>query len=62
MTGQGRHHIPLHRLWMAALIQSKLTPQEQTHTNGCEQCRLAFGVCLKADSFATVLKELHRDE
>jgi len=52
----------LHRLWTVALVQGTLTAEENAHISACEECRLAFGVCIKADSFAAVLKELRHDE
>jgi len=54
-------HIPLHRLWSFVTFHGSLTMGEHAHINDCEECRTALRVCLRADSFAGVLKSLKKD-
>jgi hypothetical protein len=54
-------HVPLHRLWTFATLQGDLNLSEHAHILDCEECRDALRVCLKAENFGAVLRELKRD-
>jgi hypothetical protein len=54
-------HIPLHRLWSFARLPGYPDAQSQAHLQECEECREAFQVCLRCDSFGVALKELGQD-
>jgi hypothetical protein len=51
-------HIPLHRLWMFSTLQVDMIMPDHAHLLDCEECRTGLRVCLKAGSFASVLKQL----
>jgi hypothetical protein len=53
-------HIPLHRLWAFAKIETDLSLSEHLHVLECEKCRAALQACLQADTFGAVLKQLQR--
>jgi hypothetical protein len=55
-------HVPLHKLWSFATQAGELSAAEQTHLQGCDNCRHALNVCLKAESFAAAVKELDKQE
>ena len=55
-----RAHVPLHRLWTIAKVQAEMSPAEQSHMLDCDECRNAFSVCLKAESFSEVVSELSK--
>jgi hypothetical protein len=52
----------LHRLWVFATLQEDLSLLEHQHLIGCEACRAALRVCMQAESFGVVLKELERED
>ena len=55
-------HIPLHRLWSFARIPGHLDSPGQAHVRECADCRKAFQLCLSAENFGNVLKELNQEQ
>ena len=55
-----RAHIPLHRLWTFAKVQTEMSSAEQSHVLDCEECRNALSLCLKAETFSDVVTELSK--
>ena len=53
-------HIPLYLLWTFATLQDALSLPEHVHILDCEECRDALRVCLMAETFDAVLKEVRR--
>ena len=53
-------HISLHRLWAFTKVQGDLAAQDFAHIIDCSKCRTALLVCLKAENFGAVLKELKK--
>jgi hypothetical protein len=53
-----RGHVLLHRLWVFATLQEDLSLDEHRHLISCESCRGALRVCMQAENFGVVLKEL----
>ena len=51
-------HIPLHRLWMFSTLQADMVMPDHAHLLDCEECRTGLRICLKAENFAAVLKQL----
>jgi hypothetical protein len=43
-------HIPIHRLWAVARLQSDLTVPEHDHMLYCEACYLLLSICMNAES------------
>jgi hypothetical protein len=57
-----RGHVLLHRLWVFATLQEDLSLDEHRHVMNCEGCRSALRVCIQAENFGVVLKELGRED
>ena len=58
-----RHgHVLLHRLWVFATLQEDLSLDDHKHLIACEVCRAALRVCMQAENFGVVLKELGRED
>jgi len=55
-------HVRLHRLWAFASFEGELTPTEHIHIIYCDECRIAFGVCLQSEKFSEALRVLKEDE
>jgi hypothetical protein len=55
-------HVPLHRIWVFTTLQADLTMAEHAHIIDCEECRIAFRACLRAENFGAVLLELNRED
>jgi hypothetical protein len=55
-------HIALQRLWTFATLRGDLIAGEHLHLLQCEECRSALRVCLNADNFDGVLKNLRASE
>ena len=55
-------HIPLHRLWSFARVPGQLDTSGQAHVRECADCRRAFQLCLGAENFGIVLKELNHEQ
>ena len=51
-------HIPLHRLWMFSTLQADMVMPDHAHLLDCEECRTGLRICLQAENFAAVLKQL----
>ena len=51
-------HIPLHRLWMFSTLQADMVMPDHAHLLDCDECRTGLRICLKAENFAAVLKQL----
>jgi hypothetical protein len=57
-----RHnHVVLHRMWVCANLKDRFTPREYFHIVACEECSRALKICLVAENFGGVLRELSRD-
>lgn len=57
-----RDHIPLHRLWAFTTLDEGLSLPEHAHVAYCAECTTALRVCLNAETFGTVLKELSLEQ
>jgi len=58
MKSKNRNHITPHHAWGYVHADSELNTAEHDHILECEQCLRLFLLCLKASSFAIVLREL----
>jgi hypothetical protein len=57
-----RHtHVALHRLWVCANMKASFTAREYFHILACEECSRALKVCLAAENFGGMLRQLSRD-
>ena len=55
-------HVRLHRIWVFTTVQGDLTMAEHAHIIDCEECRVAFRACMRAENFGAVLLELNRED
>jgi hypothetical protein len=52
------HHIPPHVIWMHIYEGREMNQSDQAHVVECSRCLETFIVCLKSESFASVLEAL----
>jgi len=47
-----------HRAWISVQGEAEFDPKEHAHILGCVRCLRLFLLCLEADNFGAVLKDL----
>jgi hypothetical protein len=52
-------HILPHRAWNSVKFEGAFSLEEHAHIVKCAQCLRLFGICLEADTFGSVLKQLN---
>jgi hypothetical protein len=62
MRSRTNDHITPHHAWNYLHADSEMSTAEHDHILECEACLRLFLLCLKSDSFGTVLKSLNLPE
>ena len=62
-NSQNIRHVTPHHVWayLHAAPATELSTAEHDHILECERCLLLFSLCLRSETFASVLKELGRE-